>query len=188
MFFEHVRRCLFTINSREAVAGWWPEGMTRTEPHLGWRRRFECGDGKDRRRQRDHATMTRSQPPFKRTRAARRALSGLSSPAARTAGIGYVRPPLLPRQLRPLLPALSGLGQAAITDPDHRLNAHHESAVVVRSFLVSRPPRAGCPPPCRPPQECRTKHRLPTPHALPLRGSGGYDRLGAVVIEHKSCE
>jgi hypothetical protein len=35
MFFEHVRRCLFTINSREAVAGWWPEGMTRTESYLG---------------------------------------------------------------------------------------------------------------------------------------------------------
>jgi hypothetical protein len=26
---------LFTINSREAVAGWWPEGMTRTKSYLG---------------------------------------------------------------------------------------------------------------------------------------------------------
>jgi hypothetical protein len=33
MFSEGVHPLLFTINSREAVAGWWPAGMMRTKPH-----------------------------------------------------------------------------------------------------------------------------------------------------------
>jgi hypothetical protein len=126
MFFEHVRRCLFTINSREAVAGWWPEGTTRTESHLGRclaadsnavTARIDADSGTTRQRPQEPAAAQKDQGGH---------VGIVRSQLPRCPHGGHwLRPsrPLLPRQLRPLLPALRGSGQAAITDPDHRLNA-----------------------------------------------------------------
>jgi hypothetical protein len=88
--------------------------------------------------------MTRSQPPFKRTRVATWALSGLSPPAARTAVIGYVRPSSPDEAVRFLsLPCVVQVRLRLLTPITDQM-PRHESAVAVGSLWVSRAPPGEC--------------------------------------------